>query len=490
MGAAATALNERSAMGAANQRQMAMQNDPSKSPTTFQQLQAREQALAQKEQQLGVMGALMAKKAQDLQVREQGIAALPVPQDMFTAMNGGIVFNRGGSVEGYASRGLVADEEFRMANVEPQLLSGEDLPELDPLQKRIAEMRAARDRRVAGLRDVMLSPEQKEEIERKERERLAEQYRKYKEGISGLDEETAAAIRGKPADMWKGIAAGLPTDLRGMRLAGGIASIAKGIAGERGKAEDREREAAKYLADAKRKGAAADLAEQRNQDTLARQLRKSEQDDKLKADELLGRDVASELEMLKGVAGLEEQRAERGERREDRRLTREQADRAYALDLRKYEEAPGRAEALAKLEAKLRREGRVPTTEERIYMNATLGMDKDEIAAFSKGLLESRGGRGGAGADGRPTYDQVYDNALKRFQGMNINKIITAAAKDPKNPRTLTENDVFNMVLDEEFDRIKQRFGDNSLRGQGGRGSTPAGGASGKVDMDNPLLKP
>jgi len=38
---------------------MAMQNDPSKSPTTFQQLQPR-QALAQKEQQLGVMGALMA----------------------------------------------------------------------------------------------------------------------------------------------------------------------------------------------------------------------------------------------------------------------------------------------------------------------------------------------------------------------------------------------------------------------------------------------
>jgi len=104
MGAAATALNERGAMGAANQRQMAMQNDPSKSPTTFQQLQAREQALAQKEQQIGVMGALMAKKAQDLQAREQGIAALPMPENMFTAMDGGVVFNGGGRVKGYSGK--------------------------------------------------------------------------------------------------------------------------------------------------------------------------------------------------------------------------------------------------------------------------------------------------------------------------------------------------------------------------------------------------
>jgi hypothetical protein len=83
---------------------MAMQNDPSKSPTTFQQLQAREQALAQKEQQLGVMGALMAKKAQDMQAREQGIAALPMPENMFTAMDGGIVFNGGGQVKGYSGK--------------------------------------------------------------------------------------------------------------------------------------------------------------------------------------------------------------------------------------------------------------------------------------------------------------------------------------------------------------------------------------------------
>ena len=410
---AANELTIRNAQRQAASRQSAMQNNPQNSPTVFQQkdmelqqkaqqlaamqqqmqqqMQQREQQTQQKEQQLGVIGALMAKKAQDLQAREaMGVAQLPVNPDMFTAMHGGIVFNRGGGVQGYASRGLVADEDFRMANAEPQLLSEEVLPELDPLQKRIAEMKAARERRLVGLRSAMLSPQEKEELERKERERLTEQYEKYKEGIGGLDEETAAAIRGKPTGMLQKLAAGLPTDTRGMRLGTGIASIAKGYMGEVAKEELREREAAKYLAEAKRKQAAADLAEQRNQDTLARQLRAAEQSDRLKADELLGRDVTSEIEMLRGVAGLEEQRAERVERGKDRRLTREQADRAYALDLRKYEEAPKRAEALATLEAKLRREGRVPTTEERIYMNATLGMTKDEIVAFSKKLLEGK----------------------------------------------------------------------------------------------------
>lgn len=113
MGAAAEALNARGAIGAANQRQQAMQNNPANSPTIFQQkdmeLQQKAQQLAamgqqiqQKEQQLGVLGALMAKKAQDMQARESmGVANLPVRPDMFTAMDGGIVFSGGGGVKGY-----------------------------------------------------------------------------------------------------------------------------------------------------------------------------------------------------------------------------------------------------------------------------------------------------------------------------------------------------------------------------------------------------
>jgi hypothetical protein len=111
---AANELTIRNAQRQAASRQSAMQNNPQNSPTVFQQkdmeLQQKAQQLAamqqqmqqqmqQKEQQLGVAGALMAKKAQDLQAREQGIAALSLPQNMFTAMNGGVVFNGGGRVQ-------------------------------------------------------------------------------------------------------------------------------------------------------------------------------------------------------------------------------------------------------------------------------------------------------------------------------------------------------------------------------------------------------
>jgi len=90
------------------QRQQAMSQNPENSPTIFQQkdmqIQQAMQALQQKEQQLGMMGALMARKAQDVQEREQGIATLPVREDMFTAMNGGIVFRGGGQVQRFNGR--------------------------------------------------------------------------------------------------------------------------------------------------------------------------------------------------------------------------------------------------------------------------------------------------------------------------------------------------------------------------------------------------
>ena len=103
MGAASEALSARGAMGAASQRQNAMNNKVSDS-TIFQQkdmqIQQAMQALQQKEQQLGVLGALMAKKAQDAQARESaGVGGLPLPENMFTAMDGGIVFSGGGAVQ-------------------------------------------------------------------------------------------------------------------------------------------------------------------------------------------------------------------------------------------------------------------------------------------------------------------------------------------------------------------------------------------------------
>lgn len=489
MGAAAEALNARGAIGAANQRQQAMQNNPANSPTIFQQkdmeLQQKAQQLQQQEQQLGVLGALMAKKAQDMQARESmGVANLPIRPDMFTAMDGGIVFSGGGGVEGYARRGLVQDLgtlEDRMAEgfTERGIDRMVDEEEEDPLQRRIRNIEKAAERRRLSAESAMYTPEQKEALESKERERLGEQYSKYKQGIAGLDEEAAAAIRGKPANTMQGIAAGLaalPADLRNVRLAGLMAKLSGGVAGERARAEDREREASKYLIDARRKAAAADLAEERNQDTLARALRKSEQDDRLKADELLGRATATEMESQKGIASLEETRRERDQR------AREAAAK-QALDERKFaSEEAYRAgerefkEKMVRLEASLR---------PKEFYNQLLGMatnPKDPNYEFAKNLLESRGR--GASADGRPTFDQITDNVEKRMQSTDINKIIKAAAKDPKNPRTLTEADIREMFFDEEIARAKRFYGEDVFKGMKPSKSSSAGA----VDTSNPLL--
>lgn len=449
------------------QRQQAMQNNPENSPTIFQQkdmqMQQAMQALQQKEQQLGLAGAMLAKQKQDLAAREQGIAALPVNPNMFTAMDGGIVFSGGGGVEGYARRGLVQDLgtlEDRMAEgfTERGIDKMVDEEEADSLQQRIRNIERAAARRRQSAESALYSPEQKEELERKERDRLAAQYSKYKQGIAGLDEEAAAAIRGKPADIWQGIAAGLPTDTRGVRLAGLLAGVAKGVAGERGRADEREREAAKFLADAKRKGAAADLAEERNQDTLARALRKSEQDDRLKADELLGRAVSTDIESQRGIASLEETRREREQR------ARETAAK-QAFDERKYAEEPARAESLARLRAKLERENRVPSVEERMFLAATHGMSKQEIADFSRGIIESK--RGGAGADGRPTYSDYQSMVQKRLEGMTPSEITKLEKQNPgKTARQLIQQEV--------REELEFEFGKGLFKGQGGKGATPS----------------
>ena len=119
-------LTVRNAQRQAASRQQAMNNNPENSPTIFQQLMMKEQmvdqqaqaiqqqaqAIQQKEQQLGLAGAMITKKARDLAERERGIAQLPVRPDMFTAMDGGIVFNGGGKIERYASDGYVMNRDL------------------------------------------------------------------------------------------------------------------------------------------------------------------------------------------------------------------------------------------------------------------------------------------------------------------------------------------------------------------------------------------
>ena len=126
-GQAAQELNARGMQRQAAQRQQAMQNNPANSPTIFQQkdmeLQQKAQQIQQQEQKLGLLGALMAKKAQDMQARDTaGIGSLPL--DTFNAMDGGIVFSGGGGVKGYSGE----DDESIVRRIDAS-----KLPRFDPL---------------------------------------------------------------------------------------------------------------------------------------------------------------------------------------------------------------------------------------------------------------------------------------------------------------------------------------------------------------------
>ena len=242
------------------------------------------------------------------------------------------------------------------------------------------------------------------------------------------------------------------------------------------------------MAEAKRKAAAADLAEERNQDTLARALLKSAQDDRLKADALLGSAASTEIESYQKIGALEETRRERDQRAKE-------AAARQALEEQKYREAPGRAKEQAEFEASLksqlirdeakaRRENREPEFREKLFNIAN--DSKDPRNEMARELLFERRG---AGADGRVSLDQITDNALKRYkfavESGAADTQIKAAAKNPKNPRVLTLKDRYNEIFDEEYAKAKEFYGDNPLKGMG-KSSKPS--SADAVDMSNPLL--
>lgn len=372
------------------QRQQAMQNNPENSPTIFQQkdaeLEQARAALQQQQQQVGMMGAMLAKKQQDLQARERGIAALPMRQDMFTAMDGGIVFRGGGNVEGYASDGLVKDrgiltteglvadfkrlfeylgvpwtsfeegmartkegqealrQRVAIFNEVPLTGSRAEAPSTVPqntaskskstptTQRTQAAPTASSDygsrfvrmmapytgeseestqlsadiqssirREIDAINRSQMSEEDKAAARKKVIEDMQKEYGEYTKGRESRRGDIAEALRGKPADIWQGIAAGLPTDTRGLRIAGLLSGVAKGVAGERGRAEDREREARMFLAKAAEEDARADLAERRGQrkeadaaELRAQQLR-NEAADRMRATEKTGREGLAAL---------------------------------------------------------------------------------------------------------------------------------------------------------------------------------------------------
>ena len=106
-------------------------------------------------------------------------------------------------------------------------------------------------------------------------------------------------------------------------------------------------------------------------------------------------------------------------------------------------------------------------------MNATLGMTEAEVAAFSKGLLESRGGRGGAGADRRMTLDQAIDNVDKLIQSSDIIREEQAKDKAAKKPIRDTQT-IRDDLIAAELNRAGNYGG---VAGTPKPGATPSAGA-------------
>ena len=283
-------LTSRNAQRQAAARASAMQNDPSQSPTIFQQkdaqmaqqaqmiqqkemqlaqmMQQKEAQIAKKERALGIIGALMARN----QPRMSGIAQLPMRPDMYTAMDGGIVFNAGGGVQRLSPGGGVRSpfeaytKYAKLLNPLPSstqdALTG-DLDSDDIIKQLLAlnELKGLKSR---------LAPEERKRLTEEEEARLAKQYEKYEKGMAGVDEKAVAAARGRPYSFWSGIAAGLPTDTKNLRVAEAIASLARGVASERARAQEGESRAAALLAEAERRRMERQFQEERGRPDLAK----------------------------------------------------------------------------------------------------------------------------------------------------------------------------------------------------------------------------
>ena len=331
----------------AAQRQQAMQNNPKNSPTIYQQLMMKEQAIQQKEQQLGMASEMMNRKAQELAKRERGIGALAMRPDMFTAMDGGIVFSGGGGVEG--------------SSVAAPSTTGE--PDPAAAMDVVRELLASRKRVDEAGQKTILSEEDQAKRRKERIDEMAAEFAEYEKGRSGREERMAQALRGKDPevlDFLMAMAAGGP----GKTLAETLSRMVPGAAKLRVEQQAREMAAAKYLAEAEEKAAQAQLAEKRGQRAAADKFLQDEQALRLKGFEILKGVNDTGIRALASVQEAQDRQASEAARR------KEAAER-QALELRKYEEAPERAKAQAEYEAKLRREGRVPGVDERVYDDLT-----------------------------------------------------------------------------------------------------------------------
>jgi hypothetical protein len=181
----------------------------------------------------------------------------------------------------------------------------------------------------------------------------------------------------------------------GKTLAETLSRMVPGAAKLRTEYQAREMAAAKFLAEAEEKAAQADLAEKRGQRDVAAKLLQDEQALRLKAFEIKQGAARTGIQGLAAMQESQDRQASEARRAQEAAATR-------AFEEQKYREAPGRAAEQAKLEARLRREGRVPGVDERLYDDLTSG-DPQRVARANTYLS----GRYNTAARGQLTEAQV-----------------------------------------------------------------------------------
>jgi len=346
------------------------------------------------------MGAMLAKKAQDLQARERGIAAIPMRDDIFTAMDGGIVFSNGGGVQRFDGTDLIDPAKLedplgrygglRTGTLVPPALlatqpSGTTRPggiasqlksdllraiePSDEEKQRAAKLIELTQAKIETLKNSEMSAEDKTRLINDEVRRLENILGEYTTGRAARTEKARAAIEGQAPTFQDRMASGLaniPANISGMRLGQGLAMLAAGA----GRADEayaqRQREAAKFQADSEEKFAQADMLAKMGFTEKARQLAAQAQTEKLALAKSKTEIIGAEQEGIAALQARDEKRranildmlpkvATASMQEED--IQRKIASDAAALqfDREKFAAAPDRRKAELILEAELKR---------------------------------------------------------------------------------------------------------------------------------------
>ena len=394
-GPAGLELASRNAQRQAAGRAKAMENNPQESPTIFQQkdmeLQQKAQQLAamgqqiqQKEQQLGVLGALMAKKTQDLLARGSGIPTLPMRDDIFTAMDGGIVFSGGGGVQRFDGTknidpaqlsdplgrfgGLREDTPVpsallatqpagttRLGGIASQLKS-DLLRAIEPSneeQQRAAQLIKLTQAKIEALKNSELSAEDKTKLINDEVRRLENILGEYTTGRAARTEKARAAIEGEAPTFQDRIGRGLGAlagaDFNKLRIGEAFARMGAGARTADEAYAQRQREAAKFQADSEEKFAQADMLAKMGFTEKAQQLAAQAQTEKLALAKIKAEAIGAEQA---GITALQAQ----DEKRRDNILNMLPKVATVRMQEEEFAAAPNRKEAELRLEAQLKRD--------------------------------------------------------------------------------------------------------------------------------------